>query len=93
MKKKPILNGKALPEGSHQANVGREKNDIAADDGYPVESKKVWLDKQEVMQRMHISSRTLQKWRSRKMIPYSKIDGKIYYRESDLQELLLRHLQ
>jgi hypothetical protein len=48
----------------------------------------VWLDKQDILERMHISSRTLQTWRSKKIIPFTKIGRKIYYREEDLRRLL-----
>lgn len=51
----------------------------------------IWLDKQDILQRLHISSRTLQNWRSSGLLPYSKIKGKIYYKETDLEILLLQH--
>ena len=47
-----------------------------------------WLDKQDILEVMHISESTLQKWRKKGLLPYSRILGKIYYKESDLQELL-----
>ena len=47
-----------------------------------------WLDKQEVLELMHISQSTLQKWRKKGLLPYSRILGKIYYKESDLLQLL-----
>lgn len=51
----------------------------------------IWLDKQDILQRLHISSRTLQNWRSSGLLPYSKIKGKIYYKETDLELLLQKH--
>jgi hypothetical protein len=48
----------------------------------------VWIDKQEIMMRLHISNRTLQVWRSKGIIPFSRIRKKIYYKESDLKNLL-----
>ena len=47
-----------------------------------------WLDKQDILTRLHISSRTLQRWRSEGIIPFTKVRGKIYYKESDLKILL-----
>ena len=47
-----------------------------------------WLDKQDVLLLMHISSSTLQKWRKKGLLPYSRVLGKIYYKESDLLKLL-----
>jgi hypothetical protein len=48
----------------------------------------VWLDKQDILQRMHVSSSTLQKWRKKKLLPYSRLGRKIYYLESDVQKML-----
>jgi len=48
----------------------------------------VWLDKQDILQRMHVSSSTLQKWRKKKLLPYSRLGRKIYYLESDLLMML-----
>ena len=47
-----------------------------------------WLDSQDVVTQLHISQRTLLKLRSDGMLPYSRINGKIYYRRQDLQKLL-----
>ena len=47
-----------------------------------------WIDGQEVMQTLHISPRTLQSLRDNKVLPYSKIRGKIYYKVSDLEKIL-----
>ncbi|HMH31527.1 MAG TPA: helix-turn-helix domain-containing protein [Puia sp.] len=51
------------------------------------------LDKQDILMRMHISSRTLQTWRTKGMLPYCRIGKKIYYRESDLEKLLSRNFR
>jgi predicted site-specific integrase-resolvase len=48
----------------------------------------IWIDKQEIMMRLHISNRTLQTWRSKGIIPFTRIRKKIYYKESDLRNLL-----
>ena len=47
-----------------------------------------WIDNQEVMQLLHISSRTLQTLRSNGTLPYSRINNKIYYRRQDIQRIL-----
>lgn len=47
-----------------------------------------WLDNQDVVQQLHISQRTLLKLRSNGTLPYSRINGKIYYRRQDIQKLL-----
>jgi hypothetical protein len=38
-----------------------------------------WIDRQDVMQILHISPRTLQTLRSNGILPYSHIGSKIYY--------------
>lgn len=47
-----------------------------------------FIDNQELMQLMYISKRTAQNWRDVGRISYSHIGGKIYYRMSDVQNLL-----
>lgn len=46
------------------------------------------LDGQDVMQKLHISPRTLQTLRSNGTIPYIKIGHKIYYHRSDIDRVL-----
>ena len=50
-----------------------------------------WIDKQDILQMLHISSRTLQTWRSLGLLPYYKIAGKIYYRQSELYKMLEKY--
>lgn len=50
-----------------------------------------WLDNQDVMLMLHISSRTLQTLRSNGTLPYSRIGNKLYYRKQDIQRLLANH--
>src|SRR3954463_10811460 len=45
------------------------------------------LDKQDVLQLMHISESTLQKWRKKGLLSFSRVMGKIYYKESDILQL------
>ena len=55
--------------------------------------KEKWLDKQEVLQMLHISERTLQRWRSDGLMPYSPIGRKHYYREEDVMQLLEKNFK
>ena len=50
--------------------------------------KDTWLDNQDVMQTLHISKRTLQTFRTNGIIPFSKIQGKFYYKEADIKQIL-----
>ena len=49
---------------------------------------KLWLDKADVLQQLHISSRTLQNWRTKRILPFSRIHGKIFYKREDIVDLL-----
>ena len=51
----------------------------------------IWLDNQEIKTMLHISDRTLQKWRDGFILPFYKVCGKIWYLKSELDELLLKH--
>jgi len=53
----------------------------------------IWIDKQEILLRLHISNRTLQIWRSKGILPFARIGKKIFYRESDLRNLLNAHIR
>ena len=48
-----------------------------------------WLDNQEVCSILKISKRTLQTYRDTGMLPYSKINGKVYFKAADIQNHLL----
>jgi hypothetical protein len=45
----------------------------------------------EFLRLMRISLKTVQSWRDAKLVNYSQIGNKIYYRISDIQELLERN--
>jgi hypothetical protein len=43
-----------------------------------------YLTNREAGRMLQVSPRTLQKWRNEEMIPFSRLKGKILYRESDI---------
>ncbi|TXD56914.1 helix-turn-helix domain-containing protein [Polaribacter sp. IC066] len=47
-----------------------------------------FLDNQEFLQLMNISKRTAQTWRDEGIVSFSQIGSKIYYRMSDVKNLL-----
>ena len=47
-----------------------------------------WIDGQDVLQLLHISQRTLQTLRDNGTLPFSKLNGKFYYKLSDIEHLL-----
>lgn len=52
---------------------------------------KDWIDNQVVMQSLHISLRTLQTLRTNGTLPYTKVNGKIYYLRKDVEALLRKN--
>lgn len=50
------------------------------------------LDNQDVLQLLRISSRSLQRYRSDKKLPYYKISGKLYYKKSDVDQFIRNNL-
>lgn len=46
------------------------------------------LDNQDVLQLLKISSRSLQRYRTDKKLPYHTISGKLYYKLSDVHQLI-----
>lgn len=56
--------------------------------GYKLEPENIFFDNQEFMQVMNISKRTAQQWRDCKIIGFSQVGNKIYYRLKDILKLL-----
>ncbi len=55
------------------------------------EPQETWLDNQELMQLLKISKRTAQHYRDSGLISFSQVGNKIYYKLTDVEELLKRH--
>lgn len=53
--------------------------------------KDTWIDGQDVMMTLHISKRTLQSLRDEGTLNFSRINGKFYYKVSDIEYLLESH--
>ena len=54
----------------------------------PIFKEEKWLDNQEVCLMMKITKRTLQTYKDKGLLPYSKLNRKNYYKRSDVQALL-----
>jgi hypothetical protein len=50
-----------------------------------------YLDNQEFLFLMKISKRTAQTWRDEGKISFSQVGNKIYYKLSDVEELMQKH--
>ncbi|WP_282036192.1 helix-turn-helix domain-containing protein [Saccharicrinis aurantiacus] len=53
--------------------------------------KEEWITKEEVMSILNISPRKLQTMRDNGTLPFSQIDGKMYYRTADVENLLKKN--
>lgn len=49
---------------------------------------KTWLDNQEVCQTLGITKRTLQTYREKGLLPFSRIRHKVFYKPEDVEKLL-----
>ena len=47
-----------------------------------------FLTGQDVCRMLHISPRTLQEWRSKQIMPFIRLKGKILYRQGDIEKVL-----
>lgn len=61
------------------ANVCRPTQDVGL---------KKWMDNQDVCETLRISKRTLQVYRDKGLIPFSRIKHKFFYRPEDVLRLL-----
>ena len=53
--------------------------------------EETWLDNQEVAKLLKVTNRTLQSYRDQRILPFSQVSSKIYYRASDIQKHLDDH--
>mgnify|MGYP003575896164 CR=1 FL=1 len=54
----------------------------------PIFKKEKWLDNQEVCLMMNITKRTLQTYKDKGLLSYSRLNRKNYYKLSDVQAML-----
>lgn len=55
------------------------------------DKSEIYLDNQEFLMKMKISKRTAQTWRDEGKVSFSQVGSKIYYKLSDIEELLEKH--
>ena len=67
--------------------VGKRMVEVA-DTLKPLFAGDLFLTGKEVCERLYISSRTLQDYRDKRIIPYTQFAGKILYKASDLEKIL-----
>jgi hypothetical protein len=51
-----------------------------------------WLDTEEAKKMLHVCTRTIQNYRNKGIIPCSTFGRKSYFKRSDIEEFLNRHI-
>lgn len=78
----------ALDEMKNELRELLEMTESATRKYIPIFKEEKWLDNQEVCLMMNITKRTLQTYKDKGLLPYSKLNRKNYYKRSDVQTLL-----
>jgi hypothetical protein len=92
--RKKMLDDEIIQESLREINQNHQELMIRLDNLMTglTENRKLPTDpffsNDEFIDLMSISVRTAQLWRDQRLISYSQISGKIYYRMSDIQQLL-----
>ncbi len=87
MSNKDLLPGDEANEPETNDTTNRQNNTKEPEDLLREEL----YDKQDMLFKFKISSRTLQKWRTKKLIEFLKVEGKIYYPKKYVEEMLRKH--
>lgn len=62
---------------------------LSSDSNRPLLNGEQYLTNRDVSEKLHISLRTLQDYRDTGKLAFIKLDGKILYRSSDIEKLLV----
>ena len=86
LKNEPLSNsnGQAQPNEPTSASRHTASGEFSRDELY---------DSQDMLQKFHISQRTLFNWRSKGMIRFIQLGKKIYYPRMCVEEMLQKHLR
>jgi hypothetical protein len=57
----------------------------------PTDIRSEWMNTVEASHALGISAKSLQRLRNCGSLPYSRVHGKVYYKKSDLEQLLERN--
>lgn len=83
-----VIQKSALDGMKNELKALLELTEKATQKYTPIFKEEQWLDNQEVCLMMNITKRTLQTYKSKGLLPYSKLNRKNYYKQSDVQALL-----
>ncbi len=60
-------------------------------DGEQYEKNFQYIDNSDLIRLLKISPRTGQEWRDRGILPHSKIGSKLFYKLSDIEQMMMKH--
>jgi hypothetical protein len=55
------------------------------------EPKDIWIDNTDLAKMLKVTKRTIQNYRDNGIISFSQVGSKLYYRLSDVEDMLLKH--
>lgn len=80
-----------IPSDKYEEIIGRLKEICKLLQLKQKHPKEIFLDNYEFIKTMNISQRTAQSWREKGLIGYSKVENKIYYKMSEILNMLDKH--
>jgi len=66
--------------------VSKEFQEYVRQSSNPMKEK--WVDNADACRILNVSTRSLQNYRDKRILPYSALSGKIYYKASDIEAVL-----
>ncbi len=69
----------------------KKLKEVSVKDGQKQELFNLWLDTKQVAKLIGVTTRTIQNYRDRGMLPFSQIGRVIRYRAQDVQDFLMQH--
>ena len=72
--------------------IGRIADYVFKKEAQPQHTPEIWLTNEELADLLKISTRTLQRLRKERVIPYSMMRSKCIYRLSDIEECIARRI-
>ena len=86
MKELVIIEKQALDELTYKIDQLKSKvNNLYVHSGVAPQK---WIDNEQACQRLSVSIRTLQTLRDSRILPFTKMGGKVFYKPEDIEKML-----
>ena len=86
MKELVIIEKQALDELTYKIDQLKNKvNNLYVNSGVAPQK---WIDNEQACQRLSASIRTLQTLRDSRILPFTKMGGKVFYKPEDIEKML-----